>query len=160
MAINELTTMIQSCQYDCLILSHPEYQVLEATIQQVNQAGYVSAEIGLELSKLLMSVPMNERSRFTEKWVLEYLNSLQPGPVICVHSDLLFEPTLNIDPLALFRLAARITQLVILWLGDFTNDVLFYATPAHQHYRAWRILDFATHQPKVVIKRIPSNKGA
>lgn len=160
MAFSNIATMIQGCQYDCLILSHPENQVLDATIKHVNEAGFVIVELSLELSKLLITVPMIERTRFTDKWVLEYLASLQPGSVVCAHPDLLFEPQLNVDPLALFRQAARITRLVILWLGDFTNDVLFYATPGHQHYRAWRRSDFSIHQPKVVIQRIPSTQGA
>lgn len=160
MAFRNITTMIQSCQYDCLILSHPECQVLDETINHLNQKGFVIANLSFELSKVLMTVPMNERSRFTVKWIPEYLSSLQPGPVICAHSDLLFEPVLMVDPLAIFRQVARISRLVILWLGDFNTDVLFYAIPAHQHYRTWRISDFSIHQPKVVIQRIPSIKGA
>ena len=160
MAFSNITTLMRGCHYDCLILVHPQNQVLDETIKQVNEGGFVTVELSMELSKLLMTVPMTERTRFTDKWVLEYLTSLQPGPVICAHPDLLFEPQLNVDPLALFRQVARITRLVILWLGDFSKEALYYAAPGHQHYRTWRTSDLLIHQPKVVIQRITLSQGA
>jgi hypothetical protein len=154
MAFSNIATLIQDCHYDCLILIHPQCQVIEATIKQLNEEGFETVEISRELSKSLMTVPMIERTRITDKWVLDYLTSFQPGPVVCAHPDLLFEPQLNVDPIALFRQAARITKLVILLLGDVSNDVLFYAAPGHKHYRTWRLSELLINQPNVVIQRI------
>ena len=159
MALSNLANMLQGSHYDCLILVDPHSQVLDETIKQANDMGLTVAELSKELSKSLMDVSMNDRARFADKWVLEYLTSFQPGPIICAHTDLLFEPQLNVDPIALFRQAARITKIVILWLGDLSKDVLFYAAPSHKHYRTWRISDLLTHQPELVIKRIASMQG-
>jgi hypothetical protein len=146
--------MILNNQYDCLILSHPEFLVIDELAKRIKQENLNVAELNLKLSELLITVPMAERSRLTNTWVPDYLTSFRPGPVVCTHPGLLFEPQLNIDPLALFRQIARITRLVILWLGDFTEKELFYAIPAHQHYRTWRISDFLPYQPKVILHRI------
>lgn len=154
MAFGNLATLVQDCHSDCLILVHPQSQVLDETIKQANDMGFTITELSKELSRSLMNVSMNERTRFTDKWVLEYLTSLQPGPIVCAHIDLLFEPKFNLDPLVLFRQASRFTRLVILWLGDVSNDLLHYAVPGHNHYRSWQISDLLTHQPEVSIQRI------
>jgi len=146
--------MIKHDQYDCLILTHPESQVIDGLIEHIKKENFNVVELDLKLSELLITVPMTERSRFVEKWVHDFLTSYKPGPVVCTRSDLLFEPHLNIDPLALFRQAARITRLVVLWLGDFTENELFYAIPKHKHYRVWRMSDFIPYQPKVILHRI------
>ena len=148
------TAMIQNDQYDCRILCHPKFQVIEKIIEHLKQDKNTVVELNLKLSELLLTIPMIDRSRVTEKWVTDYLASFKPGPVICSHSDLLFEPHLNIDPLALFRQAARITRLVVLWLGDFTENELYYAIPEHNHYRVWRMSNFIAYQPKVMLHRI------
>ncbi len=154
MDFSKVTNAIQFDQYDCLILCHPEYQVIEEVVEHLKRKKNNVVELDLKLSELLLTVPMTERSRVTEKWVIDYLISLKPGPVVCTHLGLLFEPHLNIDPLALFRQVARITRLVVLWLGDFSENELFYAIPKHNHYRVWRMSDFIPYQPKVILHRI------
>ena len=60
-----------------------------------------------------------------------------PGPVLCTEIDLLFEPSLGLDPLALFRQVSRETALVVAWPGGWDGGGLTYATPEYGHYRAW-----------------------
>jgi hypothetical protein len=60
------------------------------------------------------------------------------GPVLCTETDLLFEPTLKLNPLSLLRDASRVTRLVVSWPGIYQSDVLAYAAPEHSHYRTWR----------------------
>jgi len=53
--------------------------------------------------------------------------------------DILFEPTLALDPLHLLRETSRLRPLIVLWPGAFVKGVLAYASadPAHAHYRTW-----------------------
>lgn len=60
------------------------------------------------------------------------------GPVLCTDTDLLFEPALGLDPLALLRQASRMTRLVVTWPGTYRDGILTYAVPRHGHYRAWQ----------------------
>ncbi len=60
-----------------------------------------------------------------------------PGPVICTDIDLLFDPTLALDPLRLLRDSSRSAVLIVLWPGAVADGVLDYAVPAHAHYRTW-----------------------
>ena len=66
------------------------------------------------------------------------LRESQPGPVLCTDIDLLFEPALHLDPLALFRDNSRAVTIIVAWPGTFTANVLSYAVPKHAHYRTWR----------------------
>jgi len=101
-----------------------------------------------------------ERSRFSQKWLVDSLASFQNGPVLCTCPDLLFDPSLEIDPLALFRQAARIIQLIVMWPGDYASNNLSYAIPEHHHYRTWKLSDSLLRQPVVRIHRISTSQGA
>jgi len=58
-------------------------------------------------------------------------------PIILDSIALLFEPTLNIDPLHLLNRMARIRRLIVAWPGTVTGSTLAYAVPEHHHYRTW-----------------------
>lgn len=76
-----------------------------------------------------------------------HLREMSPGPILCTNVDLLFEPTLKLDPLRLMRDASRVTRLVVTWPGSYGDGVLAYAVPDHGHYRTWR-------KPEVFIKAL------
>lgn len=67
-----------------------------------------------------------------------HLREMSPDPVLCTNIDLLFEPTLKLDPLRLMRDVSRVTRLVVTWPGSYVDSVLAYAVPDHSHYRIWR----------------------
>lgn len=58
-------------------------------------------------------------------------------PVLCTDLDLLFDPALQLDPLALLRQLSRVRPLAALWPGAYTDGLLAYAVPEHAHYRTW-----------------------
>jgi hypothetical protein len=97
--------------------------------------------IGGELSAFLVVSSEVDRSKVSRDWLLEELRKKSPGPVICKDIDLLFHPSLNLDPLVLFRQASRHTKLVVLWPGSYNNGVLSYAVPEHNHYHLWKNLE-------------------
>jgi hypothetical protein len=121
--------------------------------------GFTSLDINKALSTSLLSISVSERSRFSQKWLVDTLTLRQKGPVLCTGPDLLFDPSLEIDPLTLFRQAARITQLIVLWPGEYSANILSYAVPEHHHYRTWRISDSLIRQPAVIIHRISTSQG-
>jgi hypothetical protein len=97
--------------------------------------------VGADLSTYLMIPNSVDRSRSTRQWLEDQLKGKAPGPVICADIDLLFHPSLQLDPLALFRQISRYTKLIILWPGDYKDGTLSYAHPGHNHYRSWRNLE-------------------
>lgn len=157
---NNTIALLLSEPYDCLILVHPQIHDLEMVSKQINGPGFASINVSKELSTSLMPVSASERSRFSPKWLISSLAAYPHGPVLCTNPDFLFDPILKIDPLTLFRQAARVTQLIILWPGEFSENKLSYAIPEHHHYRTWNITESLVKQPLVVIYRISTSEGA
>lgn len=158
MAIYSLTAIL-SQPSDCLLLVHPDLLILERMANEIQGLGIATLNISKELSLALMPVTASERSRFSQKWLSETLASFHNGPVLCTCPDLLFNPSLEIDPLALFRQAARIIQVIVLWPGEYSETNLSYAVPEHHHYRTWKLSDSLIRQPVVIIQRISSSQG-
>jgi hypothetical protein len=99
--------------------------------------GWAEIAIGRNLSAALLNIPVNQRPRHARQWVHEQLTTLAPGPVVLTGIDLLFEPSLELDPLALLRQLSRLAPIVAAWPGSFNTRGLAYGTPEHAHYRTW-----------------------
>ena len=159
MAINTLAELL-SQPYDCLLLVHPDIQILEKLSSEIQGMGVSHLNISKELSISLMTISASERSRFSQKWVNDTLTMFQNSPVLCTCPDLLFNPSLKIDPLSLIRQAARIKQLIVLWPGEYSTNTLSYAVPEHHHFRTWKVTDSLLRQPVVLIHSISVSQGA
>ena len=96
--------------------------------------------IGRGLSEFLVQETQPDRTQSIIQWLETTLRAKAPGPVICTAIDLLFERSLGLDPLAIFRRISRYTKLIVLWSGEFKNGVLSYAVPEHTNYRHWKDL--------------------
>ena len=124
--------------YACLLVVDPDPRVLtEEAARLLAAHGWAALSVGRGLSAALLPEPAGIRGRAAQRWMRDRLAELAPGPVLCTETDLLFEPTLGLDPLSLVRRASRATRLVATWSGTYEAGVLAYATPEHGHYRAW-----------------------
>jgi len=151
---NTVTTQLIEGHFDCLILVHPQIKILETVFDHIRETGISVINIGKELSEALIPVTVNERSRFVQKWLLDILTSIQTEPVLCIHIDLLFEPSLKMDPLALFRQASRSKKMIVLWAGEYSPGTLSYAIPEHCHFKSWRISESLLQYPAILIRTI------
>ena len=159
MAIQTIDAIL-SQSYDCLLLVHPHIHVLERISKEIEGSGMAHLNISKELSAALMAVSASERSRFSQKWMIDSFSSFPSGPILCTCPDLLFDPSLEIDALALFRQAARMMQLIVMWPGEYSANILSYAVPEHHHFRTWKISDALLRQPVVIIQQLTSSLGA
>lgn len=128
--------------YPCLLLVHPEMARLYAATRQIlSQYAWPGLSIGSLLSQALLPVAPKQRPRQAKRTFADTVQAHVPGPVLCTDIDLLFEPSLYLDPLRLLREASRQARLVVIWPGTFANGVLAYATPSHAHYQTWTQTD-------------------
>ena len=129
--------------HPCLLLVHPDIRrLMDASDELASVHGWPRLRVGRELSAALLAVPPADRPRAAQRWMEEQVSQMAPGPVLCTEIDLLFEPTLQLDPLRLLLDISRATPLVVAWPGSHEDGVLAYAVPEHKHYRVW-------HKPQV-----------
>jgi hypothetical protein len=122
-----------------LLLVHPEIsQLNNATDELLSIYGWSHISLGPELSPRLSSEIPRRRPLLANRWVKSRFDALSPGPVLCTGIDLLFAPSLSLNPLRLFKDASRIARLLLTWPGTYCDDLLAYAVPDHAHYRTWR----------------------
>lgn len=128
----------------CLLLVHPDIRRLDAAVAELAaETGWPLLSVGRLLSETLLQEPMRLRPRAARLGLADLLEVHAPGTVVCTEIDLLFEPSLELDPLAAFRGASRTTRLVVAWPGSYSGGVLSYAVPEHAHFKTWRNPDAA-----------------
>ena len=113
---------------------------LEKFLSHISETWEV-VSIGKEASSFLIVSSDVDQSRTVRQWLVNELRGKGSGSVICTNIDLLFHPSLKLDPLAVFRLISRHTKLIVLWPGEHKNGVLSYAVPEHKHHRFWKNLE-------------------
>lgn len=130
----------------CLLLVHTDVRRLQEAAHALgNETGWPVLSVGSVLSKALLLEPDQLRPRAARLQLETMLGEQAPGPALCIDVDLLFEPSLEMDPLAAFRNISRITRLVVAWPGNCSDGTLAYGVPEHAHYRAWRDPRVAIH---------------
>ncbi len=100
-------------------------------------------DVGSALSAWVQEQSQPVQPRLIRQGMQRLLTTDNAKPLICTGIDLLFEPALSLDPLALFRQCSRSTPLVVFWPGIYEHDKLAYAVPEHAHYRAWTAADWS-----------------
>jgi hypothetical protein len=124
--------------HPCLLLVHPSIvRLQEAKELIVHHYSWPVLFVGQILSRNLLSVAPKRRPHKAPRAFSEAVQAYQPGPVLCIDIDLLFEPSLSLDPLRILKNASRRATLVATWPGTFMDGMLTYATAEHGHYRIW-----------------------
>lgn len=97
----------------CLLLIHPEIICPKTAVSHLNQThNWSILSVGLELSQALLPIPLKQRSRQAKRILPKLAKEYVPGPLLCADIDLLFEPSLFLDPLMLLRQISRQVTLV------------------------------------------------
>lgn len=65
-----------------------------------------------------------------------------PSPVLIDKLDILFEPSLQTDPLALLQSLSRSKTIIAIWSGSLNDNKLYYAEHGYPEYRSYYVQDF------------------
>ena len=109
----------------------------KATNQIISEHQVPSFSLNKELSQLLIGKPKANYSREILDWISSKTREIEKEPLLLTDIDILFEPSFELDPLAIFGQTSKNKKLLILWLGNFSKNNLSYASPDHAHYRNW-----------------------
>lgn len=128
--------------YPCCILAHTDVRQLQQAADFVLACyHWPLLSIGTALSAALLSMAPPQRARAAHTTLVDAIRPLAPGPLIIIDIDLLFEPSLALEPLRLLRDMSRLATLIVFWPGAVNGDTLSYAVPIHHHHRSWSRID-------------------
>lgn len=124
--------------YPCCLLVHADVGRLQTVADDsTTWFNWPMLSVGTALSSALLAVPAQHRSRIAHTTLADLVKPFGPVPLLCHDIDLLFEPSLGLNPLQLLKELSRVAALVVLWPGDVDAKNLWYAAPSHAHYRSW-----------------------
>lgn len=99
------------------------------------ETGWPLINLGLELAKSLVDIPPARRSAAAAEFTAKLLTQ-RSGVVVVDNIEVLFEPSLKLQPLELLKQASRSATLVVAWPGASESGALVYATPGYREHRS------------------------
>lgn len=102
--------------------------------------------LNLHLSQHLLDLTTKERPLRVRRILAQIIDGYLEPTLIVDNIELLFDPSLQQEPLALLQELSRNKSLIIAWGGgyDEKNQVLTYAEPGHPEYRRYE-------RPEVIV---------
>jgi len=102
--------------------------------------GVVPLNVGSALGRRLASIPYKQRHLQAGNILRELADQHTQGDLLLIDNiELLFDTTLQLDPLDLLKRHAHANKVVAVWPGELRNDRLTYADIGHAERR-----DYAT----------------
>lgn len=111
-----------------------------AALREVErQAGYPYRSIGLEASQRLLDVPVQRRRHEVRPIVEAIVDEAKSDVVLLDNLEVLFDRSLELNPLNLLRSISRDRVVVAAWAGSVEGGYLTYAVPGHPEFRRYVI---------------------
>jgi hypothetical protein len=105
------------------------------TLQSVAQKfGCPLVNINLELSKRMLELTRTQRSRQVDRLLKEVIATAPSDLLFLDNLEILFDTSLEVEPLRLLQMASRNRTVVASWNGSFLNGTLTYAEPGHPEF--------------------------
>lgn len=103
--------------------------------------GRIVLNLGLTLSQRLLDISSHQRPAQAPILLADLLAGEEPA--ILYDIELLFDPTLQLEPLRALKAASRSRILLVLWPGAYEDHKLTYAEPGHPEYKRYGPADLA-----------------
>lgn len=105
------------------------------SVEHFSQANhYPLMNVNLLLSEKIKEVPQNRRPYKIAELLYEFINDAEYEIVCIDYYEMLFEPSLRVNPFDLFTNLSRSKTLIITWRGTIKDNYFIYAEPGHPEY--------------------------
>ena len=91
--------------------------------------------LGLELSKKLLSLTIRERKLKAADIIADLLDADEPPRLAVDNTEIIFDPSLMLNPLGLLQNISRTRLLIWSWNGEVDDGHITYAYPGHPEYQ-------------------------
>jgi hypothetical protein len=103
--------------------------------------------VNLELSRRMLDLTVRQRALQASRLVEEILDDSDREVVLLDNIEILFDTSLQQDPLKLLLNLSRNRTLVVSWNGQIRNNTLSYGEPRHPEYQRYTVGDFLVITP-------------
>jgi hypothetical protein len=90
--------------------------------------------VNLELSKRMLELTRVHRPQQVGRLLKEIISSIPGEAVLLDNLEILFDTSLEVEPLRLLQLLSRNRTIVASWNGSYRDSVLTYAEPSHPEF--------------------------
>ncbi|MDA8066232.1 MAG: BREX-3 system P-loop-containing protein BrxF [Thermaerobacter sp.] len=105
--------------------------------------------VNLELSRRMLDLPRRQLGPKVDALLGDIIRSLSDDTVLLDNLEILFDASLQLEPLRLLQGLSRSHTIAAGWNGSVENNCITYAVPGHAEYRRYPIRDFlAVSLPK------------
>jgi hypothetical protein len=126
-------------------------RLLRALAERIKTAPF---NVGAKLGHLLAATPVLERGFSMNELLRDITDSARgEAPLLLDNIEVLFEPSLKINPLDLIKRLAHSRRVVAVWPGEMRDDHLVYANMGHPEHRDY------TRDGVVVFETAQSQQG-
>lgn len=127
-------------------------RLLRALARRLNVTPF---NIGIKLGHCLAATPVSDRAFSTNELLREVTDNVRSDtPLLLDNLEVLFEPSLKINPLTVIKLLAHSRLVIAAWPGEMRDDRLIYAGMGHPEHRDY------TRDGVVVFETAQSHQGA
>jgi len=105
--------------------------------------------VNLELSRRMLELTERQRALQLPRLLREIVDDAASGVVLLDNLEILFDVSLQQDPLRLLQGLSRNKTVVAAWNGSIDKDHMTYAVPDHPEYRRYLVRDFLVASPEV-----------
>ena len=151
---NDLFTQMQQASglyHKLVLVCQPKMFVPNVLYQAASQTGARVLNVNLELSKLLLEMTQKQRRLQLDSALEQVIagfvaHDTTVGEFVFLdHIDILFEPSLEINPLKFLQRASRSRVVAAVWHGALKDGLLTYAQPNHPAFRHYSTKDFRNY---------------
>lgn len=137
--LEEAIQQAGSQYFRLVVLAGPPRSGKTTVLQSVSQKlGYKFLNVNLELSKRMLELTRMQRPRQVERLLREVI-AAAPGQVVVLDNlEILFDTTLQVEPLRLLQVSSRNRTIVASWSGSFRDSTLTYGEPGHPEFAQFK----------------------
>lgn len=113
-----------------------------SALKEVRQSlGAPLINVNLEISRRMLELTTRQRALQASRLLEDILRQNRSDVVLLDNIEILFEKSLEQDPLRLLQGLSRNRTIVATWNGEIGDNYLIYAAPDHPEYRRYSCQD-------------------
>jgi hypothetical protein len=122
--------------YKLVMIVGPAGSGKTALLRSVSEKHHIPfLNLGLELSKKLLSLTVTERRLKASDVIADLLDAHGAARLTVDNTEVIFDPSLMLNPLGLLQSLSRTRFLIWTWNGEVEDGYVKYAYPGHPEHQ-------------------------